>query len=199
MPYMNIEEIIKLTNAVYKVTELFPAKDPLKTAIRKEALDVLFFSILVAKGVDPKSKGNVFTSLKLLEAYFQISSKQGWVDERNFKILQAEYSKVKQFFEELIKKGKPEQKKQELKEEKKEEKKEITGRQIEYEKLSDIQLKLLEILQSNVRLKPNELKKFFPKISSRSIRRELMELKKKNIICAFGSGKAVFYEINPHY
>lgn len=119
MPYMNIEEIIKLTNAVYKVTELFPAKDPLKTAIRKEALDVLFFSILVAKGVDPKSKGNVFTSLKLLEAYFQISSKQGWVDERNFKILQAEYSKVKQFFEELTKKGKPEQKKQELKEEKK--------------------------------------------------------------------------------
>jgi hypothetical protein len=34
---MNGEEIIKLTNAVYKVTDLFPAKDPLKMAVRKEA------------------------------------------------------------------------------------------------------------------------------------------------------------------
>ena len=195
---MNIEEIIKLTNAVYKVTNLFPAKDPLKIAIRKEALDVLFFSILVAKGVDPKSKGNVFTSLKLLEAYFQISSKQNWVDERNFEILQAEYDKVKQLFEELSKKSKPEKKKPDLNQPK-EEKKEITGKQIEYEKLSDIQLKVLEILQNKGQLKPNELKEFFPKVSARSIRRELRELKEKNIICAFGSGKAIFYEINPHY
>jgi len=195
---MNIEEIIKLTNAVYKVTNLFPAKDPLKIAIRKEALDVLFFSILVAKGIDPKSKGNVFTSLKLLEAYFQISSKQNWVDERNFEILQAEYDKVKQLFEELSKKSKPEKKKPDLNQPK-EEKKEITGKQIEYEKLSDIQLKVLEILQNKGQLKPNELKEFFPKVSARSIRRELRELKEKNIICAFGSGKAIFYEINPHY
>jgi len=120
---MNIEEIIKLTNAVYKVTNLFPAKDPLKIAIRKEALDVLFFSILVAKGIDPKSKGNVFTSLKLLEAYFQISSKQNWVDERNFEILQAEYDKVKQLFEELSKKSKPEKKKPDLNQPKEEKKK----------------------------------------------------------------------------
>lgn len=196
---MNIEEIIKLTNAVYKVTDLFPAKDPLKIAIRKEALDVLFYSTLVAKGIDPKSKGNVFTSLKLLEAYFQISSKQNWVDERNFNILQAEYDKVKQFFEELAKKSKPEKKKPDLDQQPKEEKKEIMVRQIEYEKLSDLQLKVLEILQNKGQLKPNELKEFFPEVSARSIRRELRELREKNIICAFGSGKAIFYGINPHY
>ncbi len=41
---MQEEKIIKLTNALYKVTGLFPKEEPLKFAIRKEALDILFFS-----------------------------------------------------------------------------------------------------------------------------------------------------------
>ncbi len=195
---MNPEEIIKLTNAVYKVTDLFPPKDPLKTAIRKEALDVLFFSVLALKGFSSKTRGDVFISLKLIEAYLQVSSKQKWVHERNFEILQAEYDKVRQFFEVLAKKNKPEPKKPAaggLKTEKSE----IIGRQIEYEKLSDIQLRVLEVLQNKGQLKPNEINGFFPKISSRSIRRELRELREKNIINSSGSGKAVSYEINPNY
>lgn len=195
---MNPEEIIKLTNAVYKVTDLFPAKDPLKAAIRKEALEVLFFSILALKGFGSKGRGDVFVSLKLLEAYFQVSSKQKWVHERNFEVLQIEYDKVRQFFEALAKKNKPEPKKPAMGEPKAE-KGEIIGRQIEYEKLSDIQLRVLEVLQNKGQLKPNEINGFFPRISSRSIRRELRELREKNIINSSGSGKAVFYKINPNY
>jgi len=195
---MNAEEIIKLTNAVYKVTDLFPPKDPLKTAIRKEALDVLFFSVLALKGFSSKSRGDVFISLKLLEAYFQVSSKQKWVHERNFEILRMEYSKVRQFFEVLAKKNKPEPKKT-VQAQEKTEKSEIASRQIEYEKLSDIQLRVLEVLQNKGQLKPNEINGFFPKISSRSIRRELRELREKHIIDSSGSGKAIYYQINPNY
>ncbi|MDD5696697.1 MAG: hypothetical protein PHO90_01825 [Candidatus Pacebacteria bacterium] len=198
---MNAEGIIKLTNAVYKVTDLFPPKDPLKTAIRKEALDVLFFSILALKGFSSKNRGNVFISLKLIEAYFQVSSKQKWVHERNFEVLQIEYDKVRQFFEALSKKNnRPETKKQGITEKAlREEKSEIAGRQIEYEKLSDIQLRVLEVLQNKGQLKPNEINGFFPKLSSRSIRRELRELREKHIINSSGSGKAIFYQINPNY
>jgi len=42
-----MDNLIKLTNAVYKVTELFPDKEPLKFAIRKESLDALFFIFLL--------------------------------------------------------------------------------------------------------------------------------------------------------
>jgi hypothetical protein len=62
MGYMTEENIIKLTNALYKVTDLFPKEDPLKFAIRKEGLDVMFFSNLV-KGkslINSKRKGTVF-------------------------------------------------------------------------------------------------------------------------------------------
>jgi DNA-binding transcriptional ArsR family regulator len=192
---MNAEEIIKLTNAVYKVTDLFPPKDPLKTVIRKEALDVLFFSVIFLKGINPKNKEDAFVSIKLLETYFEVSKKQNWVDERNFEILKKEYDKVSEFFKSINKKQEP---KKEVIVEKKiieEKKNEIENKQIEYEKLSDIQLKLLELLQNKGQLKPNEINTYFPKLSPRSVRRELKELKEKNIINSLGGGKSVYYEI----
>ena len=86
---MNGEEIIKLTNAVYKVTDLFPAKDPLRMATRKEALNVLFSSILFLKGFNPKNKVKALASLKVLEACFDVAQKQNWVNEKNFEILKS--------------------------------------------------------------------------------------------------------------
>jgi hypothetical protein len=200
---MNAEEIIKLTNAVYKVTDLFPQKEPLKMAIRKEALNVLFFSVLFLKGFNPKNKDDAFFGIKLLEAYFEVSKKQKWVDERNFDILLREYEKVGEFFKAKINAKKEHLPKKEAIVEKvikKEEvKSEIGTKQIEYEKLSDLQLKVLELLQSKGQLKPNEINTYFPALSPRSVRRELKELREKNIINSSGSGKSIFYQINQYY
>jgi hypothetical protein len=200
---MNAEEIIKLTNAVYKVTDLFPQKEPLKMAIRKEALNVLFFSVLFLKGFNPKNKDDALFGIKLLEAYFEVSKKQKWVDERNFDILLREYDKVGDFFKTKIvvkKEHKPQKEDIVEKVIKKEEPKiEIGTKQIEYEKLSDFQLKILELLQNKGNLKPNEINTYFPLLSPRSVRRELKELREKNIINSFGSGKSIFYQINQYY
>ena len=64
---MNAEEIIKLTNAVYKVTDLFPPREPLKMAIRKEALNILFFSVLFLKDFNPKNKEDSLASIKIID------------------------------------------------------------------------------------------------------------------------------------
>lgn len=199
---MNGEEIIKLTNAVYKVTDLFPAKDPLKMAVRKEALNVLFSSILFLKGFNPKNKEESLASLKVLEAYFEVCKKQNWVNEKNFEVLKREYNKVGGFLKEKTIKKEAIKKEVVLKEKpvkKQETNPEITNKDIEYEKLSDIQLKLLEILQNKGKLKPNEINAFFPRLSPRSVRRELKELREKNIISSFGGGKSIFYGINEYH
>ncbi len=80
---MQEEKIIKLTNALYKVTGLFPKEEPLKFAIRKEALDILFFSnIAYGKSVlypaDKREEAvqKVFAKIELLKTYFSIAKEQ---------------------------------------------------------------------------------------------------------------------------
>ncbi|MDD5013083.1 MAG: hypothetical protein PHI45_02670 [Candidatus Pacebacteria bacterium] len=198
---MNAEEIIKLTNAVYKVTDLFPPREPLKMAIRKEALNILFFSVLFLKDFNPKNKEDSLASIKIIETCFKVSRKQNWINEKNFEILEREYAKVGEFLKEKIsiKKESVSKKPAVEKQPKKEpEKFEISNKSIEYEKLSDIQLKLLEVLQNKGQLRPFEINTYFPQLSPRSVRRELKELREKNIINSTGGGKSTFYEINEY-
>jgi hypothetical protein len=95
------EELIKLTNALYKVTGLFPVHEPLKFAIRKEALDVLSFSILSGKNISSLGTkedllGKSLINLNLLQTYFDIAKEQKWVDVRNFSVLEKEYNDMEE-------------------------------------------------------------------------------------------------------
>ncbi|MFA5178208.1 MAG: hypothetical protein WC427_01450 [Candidatus Paceibacterota bacterium] len=245
------EGLVKLTNALYKVTGLFPAKEPLKFAIRKEALDVLFFYIVSEKQTTSSQRLQKESSLKksleclgLLKTYFEIAKQQKWVDARNFLVMEKEYLFIEEVLahdlskitnihqqeeqakavEESLKKEiiqelkdqvkielnslpKQETKKQEglnhLEQlgQAKEQKSqtfdlEKPSGEIDYEKLTSIQLKLLELLQGNGQLRPNEINKHFPNLTSRSIRRELKGLKERRIIGTIGTGRSVSYKIN---
>lgn len=232
-----MEELIKLTNALYKVTGLFPAKEPLKFAIRKEALDVLFFCIASDKQASlsqlehrENSIKKGLDCLKLVNTYFEIAKEQNWIDGRNFLVLSSEYRLVEvELNQELLKISAQKIEKQQIQAaskpvaEKKEEvrkeakpivekeiiepkKKEVVKpevinmpksiAEIDYEELTSIQLKVLELLQGSGELKPHEINKYFPNVTARSVRRELQGLKQKHIIDAVGSGRAITYKIN---
>jgi hypothetical protein len=231
---MTEENIIKLTNALYKVTGLFPKEEPLKFAIRKEALDVLFFTALI-KGesltITREERGYYFKKaagkIDLIGTYFDIAENQDWINEKNFSILRSEYGALKEIFEFEAKKSEeakkpialkkeeaaagkaeePEEEEPEKKEkivdpERKVEREEGPEKEIEhlnYEDLSNVQLKVLEILQGKGRLKSNQISQFFPDMNPRTIRRELKGLKEMKIIVANGGGKTTVYEINKTY
>ncbi|HNY36158.1 MAG TPA: hypothetical protein PLD14_00160 [Candidatus Pacearchaeota archaeon] len=222
---MTEENIIKLTNALYKVTDLFPKEEPLKFAIRKEGLDVMFFSNLV-KGKSlsstPKEKeqylDKVLSKIELIKTYFSIAKEQEWVAERNFEVLEREYEVLKDSLGLSVIKDKEVKKpiaveiqKEEsvavfanmgnIKEEKaKEDKKvEMVKREVKhlnYEELSSVQLKVLEILQSKGQLKANQISECFPEMNPRTIRRELKGLKEMKIISCMGGGKMTAYKIS---
>jgi len=218
---MTEENIIKLTNALYKVTDLFPKEDPLKFAIRKEGLDVMFFANLV-KGKSlastPKEKeqylDKVVGKIELIKTYFSIAKEQEWVAERNFEILEREYGVLKDSLslnvirEKEVRKPVPvEIQKEEpisvfannVTEIKEQKKPDVTKREVKhlnYEELSSVQLKVLEILQSQGQLKANQISEGFPEMNPRTIRRELKGLKEKKIISSMGGGKMTVYKIS---
>jgi len=216
---MTEENIIKLTNALYKVTDLFPKEDPLKFAIRKEGLDVLFFSNVVrgkSVSVPSREKGEhldkIMAKIELIKTYFNIAKEQEWVSERNFIILEREYDSLKDSLslevlrvKEVKKQPVMEMKpavpvsaglKEEAREEKRAEPEKREVKHINYEELSSIQLKVLEILQSKGRLKANQISEFFPEMNPRTIRRELKGLKDSKIINSNGGGKMTLYGVN---
>lgn len=219
MGAMTEENIIKLTNALYKVTDLFPKEDPLKFAIRKEGLDVLFFSNVVrgkSVSVPSREKGEhldkVLAKIELIKTYFNIARDQEWVSERNFTILEREYDSLKDSLslevlrvKEVKKQPVMEMKpavpvsaglKEEVREEKKAEPEKREVKHINYEELSSIQLRVLEILQNKGRLKANQISEFFPEMNPRTIRRELKGLKDSKIINSTGGGKMTLYGVN---
>ena len=336
-----MDNLIKLTNAVYKVTELFPDKEPLKFAIRKESLDALFFYISFQKQNTAfqnqshslaiiQNKESLLQKcldcLQMLKTYFAIASEQNWVNSRNFVVLNQEYQKLEEILKQELRQVKlyqdkiqraaaalkeihqPKansplnkvndkinfensqvaQPKRELKENNYNytqpsaqpsnqpsaqpsnnlnlenqtlqdqdtqfnssanetaepninlesdapasesstieavspaseaispvdtnktavpssvipplnQTSKIFNKEegdIDYENLSSIQLKVLELLQNNGQLKPNEIHKHFPDVNPRSIRRELYGLKSRHIISAVGSGRTISYKIN---
>lgn len=215
MRAMTEENIIKLTNALYKVTDLFPKEEPLKFAIRKEGLDVLFFSNVVkgkSVSVPAREKGEhldkVLAKIELIKTYFNIAKEQEWVSERNFMILEREYDSLKDSLSLEVLRVK-EVKKQPVmemkpavpvpvmaKEERKAEPEKREVKHINYEELSSIQLRMLEILQSKGHLKANQISEFFPEMNPRTIRRELKGLKDSKIINSNGGGKMTVYGVN---
>ena len=84
---MSNDFYIKLTLAVYRVTELFPEKEPLKRDIRDLANEILVNLI-------SNNSENGSRNLKTLKDLFDLAKAQNWVDSRNFFVLHREYDKI---------------------------------------------------------------------------------------------------------
>ena len=73
--------LIKLTNNLYRLTLLFPRKEPLRYKMRELADEIL---------VKPTEK-----NLEILDNFFEVAKAQNWVRPFDILSLQQEYSKLK--------------------------------------------------------------------------------------------------------
>ena len=198
---MEKDSIINLTKALYKVTSLFPEKETLINSIRKRGNLILSFLIIInnknlilggeeLKTFSIKCKRNV----KILLSYFEIAESQSWIDPKNFEILKSQYGLILK----ELKNIKIVEKKAVDKSEKKieETKKETNESKFV---LSEVQEKVITVLQGNGKMRPCDLNQFFLGINPRSIRRELQDLKNRGIVVSNGSGRKTFYEMNSYY
>ena len=77
---MDKKELIELTNKLYKITLLFPKKEPLRYKMREVADDILAFG---------QEK-----DLEILKSYFEVAKWQNWVSYFDLLKIEEEYDKI---------------------------------------------------------------------------------------------------------
>jgi hypothetical protein len=163
------ENILKLTDIVYRLLEFFPEAEPLKSKIKDKVLAIV---------QSPKNE-----DIDSLLGYLLIAKNRGWLNLMNYLIVSNEYEKLRK--EEKLE-FKPEFK-QEYRPESKPVKEEA--------KISNRQEKIMEFLTKNGKAQVMDLQTVLSNVTKRTIRRDLDELLKFGKIVRLGEFNQVFYEI----
>jgi len=184
------KEILKLTNAVYKVLEFFPESDPLKNRAKDKALVIAEHINLInqtsgwASFHKEKAKAQALEDIDVLLGYLWIGKSQGWLNSINCLIISNEYEKIKKQIEPKI---------------------EMTLKLPEIEtpkpqvlsnnkKISERQKSILEFLKKNEKAQVMDLQTILPNVTKRTIRRDLEELLKLGEITRLGGFNGIFYQ-----
>jgi len=166
---MSTDFYIKLTLAVYKVTELFPKDEPLKYNIRDLANEILTSLI-------NKQNEDIPRLIDDLNNLFDLAEAQNWVDSRNFFVLRREYAKIGN----LAKK----------------QAKTLSGKTVEKPRTTqNRKQEILRFLQEKKKIQLRELIQTFPRVSKRTLMRDLEELYRAGTVIRVGNGRGSCYNI----
>jgi len=168
---MNKEELLQMTKELYRLTLLFPKKEPLRYKMREVANEIL------ALFLDKKSKDSPIFQIKLdiLDAFFEIAIAQNWVKNGEILALKQQYNNLKSTIKETPKNSLPRP-------------------QIFLSALQR-QQKIVELLKEKNQIQVWEVKQIFPQVSKRTLRRDFANLVKAGIIERVGSQNNTFYKL----
>lgn len=202
---MNKETLIEITNKLYRLTLLFPKKEPLRYKMREIADKILDNALRIvyslknrefSSGVNPYQFGDkktkdilseVLEDLEILDGFFELAKNQNWVKLENILEIQTEYIKIKEGlkptverFEKII---------------------QLPPAQVEAQStlnrgiISDRKQKILEFLKEKGQAQVWEIKKIFPEVSKRTLRRDFKSLLKSGLIERIGERNDTFYRL----
>ncbi len=195
---MNKESCIQLTNNLYHLTLLFPKKEPLRYKMRGVA-DTILANFISFSQEMPFNKNNTVrnleNNLEILDSFFEVVKAQNWVKPIEILNLQKEYSKLREKLKEkrviktetkFIQPAQPAVTQAEPAQF-------FNGERIF--KISPRQQKILAVLKEKGRAQVWEIKKIFPEISKRTLRRDFENLFKQGIIERMGEKNNTFYRL----
>lgn len=202
---MDKDKLIELTNKIYRMTLLFPKKEPLRYKMREAADEILanFVSWESLRDFNPgnfaddwekRYKDSVFLTAKYLEilkSYFEVAKWQNWLSYFDVLEIKEEYDKIKNNFKkeiEDLKKGEKNETNRDL----------VSIANIEEgrsEKLDPRKEKILKILEEKDRAQVWEIKKILPEVSKRTLRRDFDQLLKLGLVERIGERNNTFYKL----
>lgn len=174
------EHHLKLTLAVYRVTELFFKEgEDLKWQIRESANKILADFILLnhlSSHPNPSIHSHITppNQIEKIIGLFEEAKAKNWVDSRNFLVLRREYDKIQQLRK--IRKN--------------------SGKTVENPLSNSRQEKIKEVLMSNEKLKLGDLIQFFPQLHRRTLIRDLEKLCRAGVALRNGNGRGIYYTRN---
>lgn len=208
---MNRDYFIKLTSALYEVTELLPEEEPLRFDLRSRANKILIdlapyhFS---QNNIPSSAAMNVIRDIEIIESLFALAREQAWIAEDNFLILEEEYQQLKNSLHLTEKSSSRKKKEKEAvppnfsSKEKMNfnQNQSLASAQIENQKSNGIterQRKILKVIRLHPQAGISEVKKEFSDLSKRTIRRDLEKLTGDHLIKRNGEGVSTSYQIIP--
>jgi len=202
--YFNKQDLINLTTAVYRVTELFPKNEPLLWQIRETANNILAdFVFFNSKNL---AESQIEGKIKLILAYLDIAKSQKLAHLKNFLVLERDYQRINDYivsqaqklarYDKNLKKT---EKIEEIKNQSQEKTKEdenpvIIVNKNKQKAVSEAtkngfssspwsrQEKIVKMIKNKGEVSLEELQDIFSEISPRTLRRDLKSLAEKNVI-----------------
>ena len=171
---MDKNYLIQLTQNLYRLTLLFPKKEPLRYKMREIADQILAKCSMLNLEQNP-----VLEDLEILDGFFEVAKAQNWVAVVDVLRIQEEYNRIKAEIKKIAK-CPPE--------------KEIT--RVEPVQIPNSrQEKILAILKEKGRAQVWQVKQVFPEVSKRTLRRDFESLLKQGIIERRGERNDTFYQL----
>ncbi len=191
---MDREYFTNLTNDLYRLTLLFPKKEPLKYKMRDLADNILAGLIMILEGDEKRYEELVYEikkSIRPLDGFCEVAKKQNWVSEEDINDVQERYSVIR----EEIDKFERENLKEEEKPKRELEVKASVSREavLATTGLNPRQKKIVEMLKEKEKVQVNEVQSSFPAITKRTLRRDFDALTKMGLIKRMGKANMTFY------
>lgn len=179
---MDKNYFIQLTTNLYRLTLLFPKKEPLRYKMRELADEILANLTLILSGDLHRSKNLISETeknLEILDSFFEIAKAQNWLSPFDILEIQNEYSKMREEIEKF-------------KEFKEIEKDSFSQKRTS---INERQEKILEILKEREKVQVGQLVSVFPGVSKRTLRRDFQALFRSGLIERLGEKNNTFYQL----
>lgn len=166
--------LIQLTNKIYKLTILFPKKEPLRYKMRELADNIL---------AEPNE-----SDLEDLNNFFEVAKDQNWISLNDLLSVQQDYDNLRRELESV----KTEEEREDLKEFSAEAE---SFRQPLLAKatISERQEKILKALKEKGQAQVWEIKQIFPQVTKRTLRRDFERMLSQGLIKRMGERNNTFY------
>jgi len=193
--------LIQLTTELYRLTLLFPKKEPLRYKMRELADEIL------AKCLRLNLKQNsVLEDLEVLDSFFEVAKAQNWVSPAEALKLQQEYSKLKGEVKSQFNFNRSLAPATQVGSVTKQDLVALSPRSggdcgensqtVPFgERVNGRQQKILEILKEREKAQVWEIKKFFPEVAKRTLRRDFEFLLQEGAVERIGERNDTFYKL----
>ena len=193
---MDREYFTNLTNDLYRLTLLFPKKEPLKYKMRDLADNILACLIMILEGDEKRYEELVYEikkNIRPLDGFCEVAKKQNWVSEEDIDDVQERYEVIREEMERFEREN--------LKEEEEKPKKKRVEVKVSVPceavlastGLNPRQKKIVEILKEKEKIQVNEVQTSFPAITKRTLRRDFDALTKMGLVKRMGKANMTFY------
>lgn len=191
---MDKDFLIQLTNSVYRLTLLFPKKEPLRYKMRGVANDVLASSL---RNNPSAKEGEGFfqkiqKDLEVLDGFFEVALVQNWVSPSEILAIKEKYDSLKRVSEKLETKtlaAIPVKKIIAADE------KVAVNETVLKNELNHRQEKIIDFLKENGRAQVWQIKRIMPDITKRTLRRDFEYMLNQELIERIGERNDTFYQI----